>query len=70
MENFYDFEAYETAIRESYIDSSVDYLIEQYEIATHIKGECDPTALPTVYKRIGIMQKVILEELDKKGQLQ
>ena len=70
MSNLEDFEAYEKEVRDGYAGHTIDFLMKQYEISVDIKRECDPVALPIIFKRVSIMQKVLLEELDKQGYLQ
>lgn len=70
MNDFNDLELYEMEIRENYAGNSPDFLQRQYEIACSVKRECNQHALPIVHQRISLMQKIILEELDKQNILQ
>jgi len=66
---FDDFEGYELELRESFAAKPQSFLETQYERASDVKKECDPIALPILYKRISLMQKVLLEELNRQNVL-
>jgi hypothetical protein len=66
---FDDLVSYEVELRKCFATKPQNFLETQYERASEVKRECDPRAVPILYKRISLMQKVLLEELDKQNVL-